>query len=96
VELRDRKKDYNLCHVYCKAKEYFQKGHKFFQINLEKGLKWKGRENGLTQKDLMLECFCPLERYSSLYYEILFEALFFFSLFSIPFLFQLRLFILGF
>jgi hypothetical protein len=49
----------NLCHVYYKAKGWFQKSQKN-QNNLEKELRWKGRENGLTQEDLKLKCFSPL------------------------------------
>jgi hypothetical protein len=53
----------------------------YFQINLEKGLKWKGGENGLTQKYLKFKMFFSSKDIHSLYYEILFGALFFSLLF---------------
>ena len=53
----DREKECNLCHVYCKAKGWFQKSQEIFQNNLEKGLRWKGRENGLTQENFEVEIF---------------------------------------
>jgi hypothetical protein len=38
------KKEYNSCHVYCKAKGWFQKSQETFQINLEKGVwQWNDR-----------------------------------------------------
>jgi hypothetical protein len=57
VELSHREKDCNLGHVYCKTKRWFQKSQENFQTNLEKGLKCKGRENGLMQKRFEVEMF---------------------------------------
>jgi hypothetical protein len=37
-----------------------KKSQENFQNNLEEGLRWKRRENGLTQEDLKLKCCSPL------------------------------------
>jgi hypothetical protein len=53
VELRDREKEFNLCHLYCKAKGWFQKIKEFFQKQfLEEGLRWKGREKVESHKKI--------------------------------------------
>jgi hypothetical protein len=60
VELMDREKECNLCHVYCKAKGWFQKSQDFFKQFRKKVKMERKRENGLMQEDLKLKCFSPL------------------------------------
>jgi uncharacterized protein (UPF0335 family) len=61
VELMDREKECNLCHVYCKAKVWFQKSQGFFSKQFRRRVKMeKKRENGLTEEDLKLKYFSPL------------------------------------
>jgi hypothetical protein len=60
VELRDRK-ECNLCHVYCKAKGWFQKAPRKISKQFRRKVKMeKKRENGVTQEDLKLKCFAAL------------------------------------
>jgi hypothetical protein len=58
MELMDRE-ECNLCMYIAKLRDGSKRVQKI-QNNLEKELRWKGRENGLTQEDLKLNCFSPL------------------------------------
>jgi hypothetical protein len=62
---------------------------KFFQINLEKEIKWKGRENGLTKKDLKLKFFLLSKDIHPFILRL--SEIFSFSLFSNTFSFSFSL-----
>jgi hypothetical protein len=89
VELRDRKKEYNLGHV-----GWIQKSQEIFQNNLEKGLRWKEGEKMDSYKKIWswnifisLKIFIPLlwDFWSSLSLTLFFNTFsFLFLSFSAP------------
>jgi hypothetical protein len=65
VELMEREKECNLCHVYCKAKGWFQKESRFFSKHFRRRVKMeKKRENGLKQEDLKMKWFLLSQKIS--------------------------------
>jgi hypothetical protein len=69
-----REKECNFCHVYCKAKRWFQKSQEFFSIQFRRRVKMERKREKCTHtRRFKVEYFSPLLKYSSLFHERLLE-----------------------